>query len=111
MAARYLEKQGYRVARRNYRCPAGEMDLVVEGAEGIVFVEVRTKQRPCLFSPEETITRAKAMRLVRVAESFLVATGQQERPWRVDLVAVELDARGEPVRIDRFRDAISDLVG
>jgi Holliday junction resolvase-like predicted endonuclease len=84
---------------------------VVQGDEGIVFVEVRTKRRPCLFSPEETITYSKARRLVRLAEHYLVATSQEESPWRVDLVAVELGSRGEPVRIERFRDATADLVG
>ena len=38
IAARYLEQRGYRVVARNYRCSIGEMDLVVRGAEGIVFV-------------------------------------------------------------------------
>ncbi len=110
LAASYLEQEGYRVVRRNYRCPLGEIDLVVEGPDGLVFVEVRTKRVPCLFRPEETIGRSKALRLVRLAEHYLDATGQQERPWRVDVVAVELGAGDEPTRIERFSDATSDVV-
>ncbi len=110
MAASFLESRTYRVVQRNYRCRFGEIDLVVEGAEGLVFVEVRTKRRPCLFEPEETITPAKARRMATLAEHYLAATKQQERPWRVDVVAVELDRGGEPARIEHFKDAISDLV-
>ena len=95
---------------RNYRCPLGELDLVADGPEGLLFVEVRTRRRPCLVRPEETITRAKALRLVRLAEWYLAATGQEERSWRVDLIAVELGADGKLIRVDRFKDATSDVV-
>lgn len=110
LAARYLEREGYRVVRRNYRCPLGEIDLVVEGVDGLVFVEVRTKRSPCLVPPEETIRRSKALRLIKLAEHYLAATNQEQRPWRVDVVAVELGVRDEPLRIEQFRDAISDVV-
>lgn len=111
LAARFLEKAGCRVVARNYRCPVGELDLVVEGPEGLVFVEVRTKSQPCLLHPEETITRGKALHLLRSAEWYLSATGQEDRPWRVDLIAVELSAEGKPVRIERILDATSGVVG
>ncbi len=110
LAASYLEKMGCRVVQRNYRCPQGELDLVVEDGEDLVFVEVRTKRQPCLFQPEETITRSKALRLVKLGERYLAATGQEQRPWRVDVVAVELGNRGEPVRIERFKDATSGVI-
>lgn len=109
LAAAYLEKRGCRIVRRNYRCPLGELDLVVEDGDELVFVEVRTKQQPCLFQPEETITRNKALRLMRLGEQYLAATRQQ-RPWRVDLIAVELDRHSLLVRIEQFKDATSGVV-
>lgn len=111
LAARYLEREGYKVVARNFRCALGEMDLVAEGAGGTLFVEVRTKRRPCTVTPEETITRAKAMRLVRLAEWYMAESGREDRPWRVDLIAVELGADGRPVRLERFPDVTSDFVG
>lgn len=109
LAARYLEKEGLKVVQRNYRCALGEIDLVAEGAEGLVFVEVRTKSQPCLVRPEETITRPKAHRLVRLAQWYLAATGQEDRPWQVDVIAVELSAAGGLIGIERFRDAVSGV--
>ncbi len=110
LAGRYLEKEGCRVVARNYRCRLGELDLVVEGPDGVIFVEVRTKRQPCLVRPEETITRPKALRLARLAEWYLAATGQEERPWRVDLMAVELSAEGKLLRMQRFLDVTSGFV-
>ncbi|MGE5620107.1 MAG: YraN family protein [Sphingomonadaceae bacterium] len=110
LAARYLEGKGYRVAARNYRCPVGELDLVVEGPEGLIFVEVRTKRQPCLVLPEETITTSKARRLAKLAEWYVTSHGQEERPWRVDLIAVELGPEGELVRLERFEDAVAGVV-
>jgi len=110
LAAQYLESHGYRVVERNYRCRMGEIDLVVEGPDSLVFVEVRTKRQPCLYRPEETISSAKARRVVALAEHYLAGSGQEERPWRVDVVAVELNQQGTAVRINHFPDAISDMV-
>ncbi|MHB0868968.1 MAG: YraN family protein [Chloroflexota bacterium] len=110
LAARYLERAGCRVVARNYRCALGELDLVVEGPEGLIFVEVRTRRQPCLVLPEETITTAKARRLARLAEWYLASRGEEERPWRVDLIAVELSPTGDLIRLERFQDAISGVV-
>jgi putative endonuclease len=110
LAARYLEREGCRVVARNYRCPLGELDLVVEGPEGIVFVEVRTKRQPCTVRPEETITRPKALRLARLAEWYMATTKQEERPWRVDLIAVELGTGDRVRRLQWFRDVTSGFV-
>lgn len=110
MAAQHLEKRGYRIVERNYRCPLGEIDLIARDAEGMVFVEVRTKRRPTLFSPEESVTPAKAHRLVRLAEHYLAGTGQEDLPWRVDVVAVELGPKDAVLRIEQIENAVSDVV-
>ncbi len=109
-AARFLEKEGFRVLGRNYRFAGGELDLIVEGPPGLVFVEVRTKRQPALVLPEETITRAKLLRVIRTAQRYLAETGREERPWRVDVVAVAMDADGKTVSINHFPDATSHLV-
>ena len=109
LAASFLQKHGCRIVQRNYRCSLGEVDIVVEDGPDLVFVEVRTKQRPCLFHPEETITQQKALRLIRLGEHYLADTNQQ-RQWRIDVVAVEIDDSGNPSRIERFKDATSGVV-
>lgn len=110
LAARYLQGEGCRIVCRNYRCQIGEIDLVAEDSGVVVIVEVRTKRVPCMVRPEETITWTKATRLIRLAEHYLATTGQEDRPWRVDVVAIEMDSADLPLRIERYRDAVAEVV-
>lgn len=109
LAAEQLLRAGYKLLDRNYRCALGELDLVAERQGELVFVEVRTKRQPCLFRPEESISRAKALRLIRLAEYYMSATSQGERPWRIDVIAVELSPDGSKARLEHFVDATGGL--
>lgn len=110
LAARYLQDQGCRIVCRNYRCNIGEIDLVAMDGNEVIIVEVRTKRVPCMVRPEETITRTKATRLIRLAEYYLASTGQEECPWRVDVVAIEMGSGDLPLRIERYQDAVAEVV-
>ena len=110
LAGEYLQAHGYTVVQRNYRCRWGEIDLIAEGPDGLVFVEVRSRQRNSMLTPEETITAGKALRVVRSSQQYLMDTGQEDRPWRVDVIAVEYDGDGRPVRVECFQDATSGVV-
>lgn len=107
MAAAHLEGAGYRIVARNYRCPLGEVDLVAKEGGCLVFVEVRTRRGDLWGTPEESVTRAKQARLVRVAEYYLAAHEAGDADWRIDVVAVDVDARGHVRRLEVIRDAVS----
>ncbi|HEY7063997.1 MAG TPA: YraN family protein [Chloroflexota bacterium] len=106
LAAGWLERQGYRVLARNYRCRGGEVDVVADDRGELVFVEVRTRRAGGLVGPEESVTRRKQERLVRAAEHYLQAHGAAERPWRVDLVAIEVSAGGRVQRVEHYRSIL-----
>lgn len=107
-AARLLERAGHTILARQWRCPAGELDLVtLDGAE-LVFVEVRTRRGDRYGTPEESIDDRKAARLLRLADDFLAAHSEHEgRVWRVDLVAIVLDATGALARVTHHPNAVS----
>jgi putative endonuclease len=107
LAARRLEAEGYRILARNYRCPAGEVDLVAEDGECLVFVEVRTRHGDLWGTPEESVTRPKQARLVEVAQSYLAEREAWDVDWRVDVVAIDLDAHGLVRRLEIVRNAVS----
>ncbi|MDI7275333.1 MAG: YraN family protein [Anaerolineae bacterium] len=104
LAASYLEAQGCRIVARNYRCPLGEADLVVRDGECLVFVEVRTRRGDQWGTPEESVTRPKQARMLQVAEHYLAEHHAWDADWRIDLVAVDLDAHGRLRRLDVLRD-------
>ena len=53
LAAGWLEARGYRVLARNWRCVYGELDLIAEEADELVFVEVKTRRGVAHGVPEE----------------------------------------------------------
>lgn len=107
LAARRLESEGYRIVARNYRCSAGEVDLVAQDGDCLVFVEVRTRRGEAWGTPEESVTKKKQARLVAVAESYLAEQEAWDVDWRIDVVAVVVSARGSVRRFDIVRNAVS----
>jgi len=106
LAARHLAAQGYEILERNWRCAAGELDLVARHGECLAFVEVRTRRGQDMGTPEESITHAKQARLVARAETYLQAH-EWPGPWRIDVVAVEMDTRGRLQRLDHYENAVT----
>lgn len=86
-AAAFLERRGYAIVERNYRCRLGEIDLVVTDGTIIVFVEV--KLRYDRFAAYEAVHARKQERISRAAFDFLERRGMLARPARFDVVAVD----------------------
>ena len=107
LAAAHLESKGYRIIDRNWRCPEGEVDLVAERDGCLVFVEVRTRRGTAHGSPEESVTAAKAARLLAVADAYVQAHPEAPEDRRIDLVAVELSPEGRLLRVDHIEAAVS----
>jgi putative endonuclease len=106
-ARKYLEQNGYRIRETNYRCREGEIDIVAQDEDCLVFVEVRTKTGAAFGSPEESVTTAKQEKLVSVAMSYLQAHDDLPSEWRIDVVAIEVSLKGRVVRTELIRNAVS----
>ena len=94
LAARHLVGQGMVLLDRNWRCEAGEIDLVLRDGDVLVVCEVKTRSSDVCGTPHEAITPAKLDRLQRLG--LLWAEAHQVRPadTRIDLVAVHRPRRG-----------------
>jgi putative endonuclease len=108
LAAAHLESKGYRIVDRNWRCPEGEVDLVAERDGCLVFVEVRTRRGDAHGSPEESVTAAKAARLLAVAAAYIQAHPDAPADCRIDLVAVELSPQGRLMRVEQVEAAVEE---
>ena len=69
--AKYLKKHGYRIVTRNYRKRYGEIDIVAENKEYVVFVEVKTRHENSMTQPVDAVDKRKQMRLIKTASAFL----------------------------------------
>ncbi len=111
LAAAYLAGQGYDVVVRNWRTRAGELDIVARDHEWLVFVEVRARRAgraaasPVLGGPEDSVTPRKQRQLVALADAYLFAA-PWPGPWRIDVIALELDVDGSVARLNHLRDAV-----
>ncbi len=101
-AACWLSGRGYEILQRNYRCRAGEIDLIARQGGELVFIEVRSRSRADFGLPEETVGREKRRRLRRLAAWYLNETGQPDALCRFDVVGALYEER-EPAVIWRFR--------
>mgnify|MGYP005839873467 CR=1 FL=1 len=108
-AAAHLQRSGYTLIARNWRCSGGEIDLVARRGDQVVFVEVRTRRvrGPQAALPEASVGAAKAQRLANLAHAYLAAAAlPAEVPWRIDVIAVEVDGAGRVVRLAHIEHAV-----
>ena len=104
----FLKKRGYRIIETNYRCPQGEIDIVARHKDTLAFIEVRTKTSLEFGTPEESITWTKRNRMRAAAFHYLQAHSEMPQQWRIDFVAVELNEKGKPSRIELFENAVGE---
>jgi len=95
LAARYLERLGCTILARNWRCPAGEVDLIVREGATLAFVEVRTRRDSAYGSPEESLTADKLAHMLAVAQTYVYEQAW-DGDWRLDVVAIEVRHKGAP---------------
>jgi putative endonuclease len=96
IAEHYLKRKGYKVVERNYRCAAGEVDLIVLDRRVIVFVEVKTRTGHGFGTPLEAVQPRKQRKMMRAAQFFLSQKKLHQRDARFDVVGISWPAR-EPV--------------
>lgn len=97
-AERFLRGKGMQVVERNYRCPHGEIDLIMRDGETLVFVEVRRRASTSYGTPAETVSIAKQRKLTAAAQHFLLSQKISSRQsMRFDVVGIVAGGKGETV--------------
>jgi putative endonuclease len=98
MAAKYLEHQGLAIRERNYRFEHGEIDLIAEEGEELVFVEVKARRSTTFGTPEDAVTEEKQERIRAVADGYLYEHDIDDRPCRFDVIAIEFKNNKADIR-------------
>jgi putative endonuclease len=117
MAVRILEEAGLTIVMRNWRCTAGELDIVAQEiapnyvtgetqACWLVCVEVRTRRGERYGTARQSLSPHKQAKLREVAAHYvqqMAWTG----PWRIDLLAIQMDAQGHLQAVEHIRHAVT----
>jgi putative endonuclease len=99
LACAELERRGYVILERRYRCRAGEVDIVARDGQTVVFVEVKARGSAAFGNAAEAVTVDKRRRLARLALHYLARHGHPELPCRFDVVSVGDGPEGAEVTV------------
>ncbi len=87
-AVDFLQRHGYRIVERNYRCKIGELDIIARDGETLVFVEVRSRRTNIYGSALEAVGPRKQRKVSRVAMQYLSWRRPRFDTARFDVVAI-----------------------
>ena len=107
LATEKLISVGYRILEPNFRCRYGEIDIVAEDEQDLVFVEVKTRRGQAYGRPEDAVTVQKQRKLIEVAMHYLELHACYDRSWRIDVVAVQLSVQGKLEEIRLYQHAVT----
>jgi putative endonuclease len=108
VAASHLEAKGYEILERNWSVREGEIDIIASKPDELVFVEVRSRRGRSFGTPEESITGRKAAHVRAAAAAYLLEHPDAPDTQRIDVVVLELDAKGRVLRVEQIENAIED---
>lgn len=104
LARNHLLAKNYTVIETNWRCPQGEIDIVAQDGDTVVFVEVRTRRAEATAAAFESVNPKKQDKLQTLAFAYVDAK-QIESAWRIDVIAVALPRTGQPL-VEHVEDAL-----
>ncbi len=99
LACAELERRGYAILARRYRCRSGEVDIIALDGPTVVFVEVKTRAGVDYGTGADAVTSTKRRRLVATAHHFIMRQRLADRPCRFDVVAIAIDTQGPSVEV------------
>lgn len=88
IAAEYIEKLGYKIIKRNFYCKQGEIDIIAQDNQEIVFIEVKTRTSTNYGRPSEAINKMKLKHMYRSAKYYLYKSNCFYNFVRFDVVEI-----------------------
>lgn len=110
IAGAYLESRGYRILEYNYRCKAGEIDIIARDGEYLVFCEVKYRTDPSKGMPAEAVDMRKQRVISKCALYYITSHGLSELSCRFDVIGILGDGFEKEPQIQLYQNAF-DYVG
>ena len=87
-ATRYLSAQGYSIVARNLRTPVGEIDIIAQKSNVLIFIEVKTRRSFAFGTPQEAVGARKQRQIIRAAQWYLSGSPYRSLQPRFDVIAI-----------------------
>lgn len=88
IAADFLKQKGYKILELNHKNKVGEIDIIAQDKEYLVFVEVKARLSRAFGDPLEAVNYRKQQKMRQVAELYLIKTRQTNMNCRFDVVSI-----------------------
>ncbi|HIE32720.1 MAG TPA: YraN family protein [Thermodesulfobacteriaceae bacterium] len=98
LVERYLKLKGYRILARNWRTRLGEIDLIAERGDTLVFIEVKARRKLTHGLPEEAVNPAKQKKLLTLARTYLSSYAGRAKRVRFDVIALDFSGKKPCIR-------------
>ena len=105
VAVAHLNARGYEILEQNYRAVRGEIDLVAQDGDCIVFVEVKTRRSLKFGLPQAAVTAQKQRQISKVALAYLQTHNLFDAPCRFDVIAIHLSPQLEVLKLEQIENA------
>ena len=103
LASEFLLKKGYQILEFNFKARYGEIDIVAQDTDTLVFVEVKTRIGDFYGEPVESILPRKMREVIKTAE-FYILKNKIDPDWRIDVVAISLNPDESVEEIEHFEN-------
>lgn len=103
-AEQYLRKKGYRILARNLRSSVGELDLVAEDGQVLVFVEVKARRTDAFGGAIHAVHQRKQEKLIQLAAQYVARHHLKDRSCRFDVVLLQ-GTNAEASQIEHIENA------
>ena len=106
LAAQHLIAKGYHIREKNYRVgSAGEIDIIAQDNETIVFIEVKARRGSRNGTATEAVTPRKQQQLITLAETY-TAEHDLDAPLRIDVIAIDFTSDGRLLLLNHYENAV-----
>ena len=107
LAVAHLKGRGYKILEQNYRAVRGEIDLIAQDGDCIVFVEVKTRRSLKFGTPQAAVTTQKQRQISKVALVYLQTKNLLSAPCRFDVIAVHLSPQLALLKLEQIENAFA----
>ena len=106
LAVDHLQAAGYTIITTNWRCSVGEIDIIAQKDNILVFVEVRSRHAENTEASFESINSRKQTKLAALANEYIDAHKLDDMVWRIDVIGVAIPRTGKAI-VEHVEDALS----
>jgi len=105
LAENFLIKKGFKILQKNFCIRGGEIDIIAQEKETIIFIEVKTRKSKIFGEVIEQISKRQKNKIIKTAMNYLNLNNLSNCHWRIDVITIFYQTKN--YQINHFKNAIA----